>query len=94
MIRFAILYFVLLVVFIGLIVGPAVAGKMILPSLEDSLSNLFGLYLLQPNDLNKDNTRGESQTGTGAPDYSGAGLTMTSSGRRSRASATGRIRLF
>jgi len=57
-IRFAILYFILLIVFVALIVGPIVAGKFLnkLPSIP--------LQLLQPTGQNNNDTSG-SQTGTG-----------------------------
>ncbi|KAI9878450.1 MAG: 1,3-beta-D-glucan synthase [Pleopsidium flavum] len=56
-IRFAILYFMLLIVFVALIVGPIVAGKFLnkLPSIP--------LQLLQPTGQNNNDTSG-SQTGT------------------------------
>ena len=50
-IRYAILYFVLLVVFLGLVVAPAVAGKY-LPSL-----GTIPLELLQPTGLNNNDTQ-------------------------------------
>lgn len=75
-IRYAILYFVLLVIFVGLIAGPIAAGPMVPKSLTASL-NSKPFYLIQPNGLNNDDTQGTKQTGTGAPDYSGAALTMT-----------------
>lgn len=92
-VRYAILYFVLFVVFIALIVGPAVAGKYVPESLTDSLSNIAGMRLVQPNGQNKDNTNSTSQTGTGMNGYSGAGIKSTSTGRNG-ATSTGRIRLF
>jgi 1,3-beta-glucan synthase len=50
-IRYAILYFVLLVVFIALIVGPVVAGKfMEVPKLT------LPIDLIQPTGLNNNNT--------------------------------------
>lgn len=54
MIRYAILYFVLLVIFIALIVGPVVAGKYL------DFSNLdFPMQLLQPTGLNNNDTSAE-----------------------------------
>ncbi|OTA65932.1 glycosyltransferase family 48 protein [Hypoxylon sp. EC38] len=72
-IRYAILYFVMLVVFLALIVGPAVGGKQIGPSLTNSLKSL-PLPLAQPVDQDNNDTRNRTQTGTGMPGYSGAGL--------------------
>ena len=82
--RYAVLYFVLLVVFIALLVGPIVAGSKILtPSLEKNIP----MYLFQPVGLNNNDTQNYTETGTGA-----------SSGLSSTASATGgsnnRVRLF
>ncbi|KAH6989456.1 1,3-beta-glucan synthase component-domain-containing protein [Ilyonectria sp. MPI-CAGE-AT-0026] len=91
-IRYAILYFVLLVLFVALIVGPAVAGKMVPDSLTSSLSDIAGFRLMQPNNLDKDNTNASSQTGTGMVGYTGAGLkTTTTSGS---SGATAKIKLF
>ncbi|PKS10859.1 hypothetical protein jhhlp_002616 [Lomentospora prolificans] len=59
--RFAILYFVMLVVFVGLIVGPVVAGSKI-PT--DSIGILKDYKLIQPVDQNNNNT---SEEPTGAP---------------------------
>lgn len=80
-IRYSILYFVLFVVFLALIVGPAVAGKYI-PT-EDMLGMLKDQDLLQPTGLDNDDTHGSSLTGTGNPTYSGVGLSTTA-----RATAT------
>ncbi|KAH8653331.1 1,3-beta-glucan synthase component-domain-containing protein [Xylariales sp. PMI_506] len=66
-IRYAILYFVLLVVFVALIVGPVVAGKMI-PS---SLTSMIKYDLIQPTGQDNDNTMNDTQTGTGAKSYHG-----------------------
>lgn len=71
-IRYAVLYFVLLVVFLGLIVGPVVLKKFV------SDDNLQGYYekaiimkmpLMQPNFMDMQNTNGSAETGTGAADY-------------------------
>ncbi len=74
--RYAVLYFTLLVVFVGMIVGPAVAGKNIPDSVENSLSG-FGMKLFQPVDQDNDDTMGEDETGTGNPEYSGARKTSS-----------------
>lgn len=63
--RYAVLYFTMLVVALALVVGPAVAGKIILDgtsSLTDDPSSLF--YLMQPTGLNRNDTNGTQQTGT------------------------------
>ena len=91
-VRFAILYFVLLVVFLGIIIAPAVIGEKILPaSLKSTLSNIAGYNLLQPVGFNHDNTNGTKQTGTGAPHYTGILLSLES--KTSKATGTGKIRL-
>lgn len=58
-IRYAILYFVLLVVFIAVMVGPVVAGKYVPSSLLTSIP----MDLVQPTGLNNNDTK-ESTTGT------------------------------
>ncbi|KAJ4292915.1 1,3-beta-D-glucan synthase [Collariella sp. IMI 366227] len=64
-IRYAILYFVLFVIFLALVVGPAVAGKKIpLGSISD-ISMIKDLGLFQPTSMNSDDTWGRTQTGTG-----------------------------
>ncbi|KAI0895057.1 glycosyltransferase family 48 protein [Annulohypoxylon nitens] len=73
-IRYAVLYFVMLVVFVALIVAPAVGGKQIGPSLEKNLSKL-PIPLAQPGpDQDHDDTKNRTQTGTGRIGYSGPGL--------------------
>ena len=78
----------MLVVFIGLIVGPIVAAKPI----TSGTSTLFtgeGIIgqLLQPVGLDHNDTRGTNQTGTGDPSRSGAQVTASTS-------VTAKIRLF
>jgi 1,3-beta-glucan synthase len=68
--RFAVLYFVMLIVFVGLIVGPVVGGKSVGKSLTDMVPS--SLNLLQPTDLDNDDTRGDTPTGTGRDGYTGA----------------------
>ncbi|KAL2210638.1 hypothetical protein CC79DRAFT_525327 [Sarocladium strictum] len=88
-IRFAVLYFVMLVVFLALVVGPAVAGDKIMPSLPQQLQPgeklLDMFYLAQPYDQNNTDTNSTQLTGTGAPGYS----TRTENSR-----ATDKVRLF
>ncbi|KAK4124571.1 glycosyltransferase family 48 protein [Parathielavia appendiculata] len=69
-IRYAILYFVLLVVFLALIVGPSVGSRFIDLEKMSLPSILKQQHLLQPS-LDHDDTRGTLVTGTGATDYSG-----------------------
>ncbi|KAM7221933.1 glycosyltransferase [Rhypophila decipiens] len=70
--RYAVLYFLMFVVFMALLIAPSLLGSKIpLDSIKKSIPSTFD-GLLQPNngDL-RDNTRGETETGTGAPDYTG-----------------------
>jgi 1,3-beta-glucan synthase len=85
-IRYSILYFALLIIFIGLIVGPIVAGPLLPANLGDQV-NGFGFALYQPNNQNQNDTQGTKQTGTGSPNYTGAGLTMTQSGAAATATS-------
>jgi 1,3-beta-glucan synthase len=73
--RFAILYFVLLIVALALIVGPIVAGKQVL---TDSLIKSIPMDLYQPNNLNNNDTQGRNETGTGAVSSGGAAQTSAS----------------
>ncbi|OAA73747.1 1,3-beta-glucan synthase component GLS1 [Cordyceps fumosorosea ARSEF 2679] len=70
-IRFAILYFVLFVLFLALVVAPGVIGKkvlgdMIFKALYDRNGGPAGMYLLQPWGLDHNNTDGKTETGTKA----------------------------
>jgi 1,3-beta-glucan synthase len=85
-IRYAILYFVLLVVFIALLVGPGVAGKYVPSSVFDMLDST---KLVQPTGLLNDNTRNRTATGTGATDYTGV-LASSISASRAAAKNTGK----
>ncbi len=84
-IRYAILYFVLLVVILALIIGPAVAGKYI-PTFN--LSLLSDNHLVQPTGLDNDDTQGRNATGTGAVPYTGV-LASAMSASAAAAKATG-----
>jgi 1,3-beta-glucan synthase len=95
-IRFAIMYYAMLVLFLALIVGPAVAGPKFVSG--DTISNVIDgilpdLRLVQPNGQDHDNTNSTMLTGTGRvdPPYSGV-LAQSSSTDGSR--PTDRIRLF
>ncbi|TAQ85822.1 hypothetical protein B7494_g5835 [Chlorociboria aeruginascens] len=84
--RYAVLYFVMLIVFVALLVGPIVGGKSLdLASLTSSLGSTFS-QLIQPTGQNNNDTRGRNQTGTGAVSN---GATASAS-----AGATAKIRLF
>lgn len=81
--RYAILYFVLLVLFLALLVGPIVAGSKIVSA---SLTDKIPMELYQPVGLNNNDTRGTNETGTGAAS-NGATASSTSTG-------VAKIRLF
>ncbi|KAJ9148570.1 Glycosyltransferase family 48 protein [Pleurostoma richardsiae] len=90
-VRYAILYFVLLVIFVALIAAPLIAGK----NLNLNLQILSDQHLIQPTGLNNDDTDGHSQTGTGMVGYTGAYTSSTTA--TSAAETTGsnnRIRLL
>lgn len=61
--RYAILYFILLIVFLALLIGPIVAGSNIISA---SLVKDIPLELYQPVGLNNNDTRNRTETGTGA----------------------------
>lgn len=78
-IRYSILYFTLLVIFVGLMVGPSVAGSKIpLDSLEKLASDMALPGLFQPSGQNNNDTQNRTETGTAAPSYSGVGVKATS----------------
>lgn len=100
MIRYAILYFVLLVIFVALIVGPIVAGKQI-PSTELDVINSFGggnmilrqyPWKLGPSGDN-DDTRGRLETGTKATNYSGVWTPTTTSDYHARPTSNAERRM-
>lgn len=68
--RYAALYFLMLAVFVGLIVGPVVAGGFI-PDDVTELASFGDMDLFQPTNLNNDDTQSTTLTGTGAASYSG-----------------------
>lgn len=87
-IRYAILYFTILIVFVALLAGPTVGGKYISKDTLNDLDSKMPIEgLFQPNngDL-MNNTKNRTETGTGAPGYSGVALkTMTKSAADSEA---------
>lgn len=90
-IRYAVLYFVLLVVFLGLIVGPVVLKKIIT---DTALAGYYRtaiiskMPLMQPNFLSMQNTNASVETGTGALDYTYPSGYGPSSSSGSTAAAT------
>lgn len=93
--RYATLYFLLFIVFVGLIAGPVIVGNQgLLPEdLGDTLT-IGNMYLMQPTGLDNDNTQGEKETGTGAPDYSGVYTPTSAAEDAEESEAANRIRLF
>jgi 1,3-beta-glucan synthase len=91
-IRYAILYFVLLVVFVGLIAGPVAYRKVVseatLKGWYNSLNISKNMPLMQPNFLNNANTHASSETGTANPTYSYPSNYGPSSGTDSSAQST------
>jgi len=85
--RYAVLYFALLVLFLALVVGPIVASSQITNA---TASLNVPMQLLQPVGLKNNDTRNETQTGTGAAGYSN-GAVKTTSGS---SAATAKVRLF
>ncbi|KAL2144732.1 hypothetical protein VTI28DRAFT_8670 [Corynascus sepedonium] len=94
-IRYAILYFILFVVFLALIVGPAVAGKYVPSSMFDMLKDNSSLSsLLQPTGLDNNDTRGRTPTGTAADNYTGVGTSTRTSATATATSEAERRALF
>lgn len=73
-VRYAVLYFVLFVIFVALIAGPVALKKVLkegdLKKFYETV-NLKGSIgpLMQPNFLKNDDTQASSDTGTGAASY-------------------------
>ncbi|KAL3426160.1 1,3-beta-glucan synthase component FKS1 [Phlyctema vagabunda] len=73
--RYAILYFIMLIVFLALLVAPILVGKKLL---SDSLIKSIPLDLMQPHGLNNNDTRNRNATGTGAAATASASSTGNS----------------
>lgn len=93
-IRWTIIYFVMLVLFLGLIIAPALAGKYLPSSIMTIFEDLAGFHLLQPKNQDRNNTNGTQATGTGMPGYTGAAFVSSTASGGSAATASGKIRLF
>lgn len=92
MLRYSLLYFGLLLLFLIILIAPSVAGKYVPSSIDSMLSST---NLIQPTGQDNNDTIGRSATGTGAADYSGAMLTMTqSSAAASATTAAAKVKLF
>ena len=74
----------MLAAFVGLIVGPIVAGSFI--NVEDQFDVPLDLY--QPAGIPNNDTRGTTETGTGAPDYSGYLATRSGLGSATETAAS------
>lgn len=72
-IRFAILYFVMFVVFLLLVIGPVIASKQLEVATILPAINVMNGPLLQPNGLNNNDTRGFEQTGPNGAGAVGGG---------------------
>ena len=68
--RFAVLYFFLFIVFMGLMIAPVFVGDKLSPALEQA-KEIVGLNLYQPNNQENDDTDGEEPTGIKGPSYTG-----------------------
>lgn len=85
------MYFILLVLFLALIVGPIVAGKNVL---TDSLISNIPQELFQPIGQNNNDTRGRNETGTGAKATNGAAATTAGSGSSASTNIARAIKLY
>lgn len=87
--RYAVLYFVMFVVFVALIAGPVVVGNLDVLNPEQQFGNLVsGMKLVQPNGLDHDDTRNETETGPKGDDYTGVALTISTFSLGGNARAT------
>ncbi|RKF54536.1 1,3-beta-glucan synthase component FKS1 [Erysiphe neolycopersici] len=85
--RYAVLYFLMLIVFLALLVGPIVAGSIILDGTSSLTSDPSKtMFLFQPVGLNNNDTNGTTETGTaingGAIETSSATTTSTNEKNR------------
>lgn len=85
-VRYSILYFSLFVLFMVLLIAPAVIGNLGL--LQDTFESMYGesfMYLMQPNNWNNNDTT-SSKTGSGLPNQAA----QTAAGSRASSSADSR----
>lgn len=85
-VRYALLYFTLFVLFMVFLIAPAVIGNLGL--LDDTFKSLQGkdfMYLMQPNDWNNNDTT-SSKTGSGLPNQAA----QTAGGRASASASSTR----
>ena len=91
-VRYALLYFTLFVLFMVLLIAPAVIGNLGL--LDDTFKSLQGndfMYLMQPSDWNNNDTT-SSKTGSGLPNQ--AAQTAAGTGRASASASSTRRAMF
>lgn len=69
--RFAVLYFVMFIVFMGLIIAPVFVGEKIPASVATEVNGMLQMNLYQPNKQDNDDTDGEEPTGIKNPLYTG-----------------------
>jgi 1,3-beta-glucan synthase len=87
-VRYAILYFTLFILFMVLLIAPAVIGNLGL--LDTTFKSLYGSdfqYLMQPSDWNNNDTT-SSKTGSGLPNQ--AAQTAGSTGKASASASSTR----
>lgn len=100
MVRFAILCYTMLVLFLALVVGPSVVGQNMDIDIQGMVPSL-PFRLIQPNDLDHNNTNGTTLlTGTGAESYTGyleqsrISASLASASDKSRSRPSNRIKLI
>lgn len=69
--RFAVLYFVLFIVFMGLMIAPVFVGTLLPKTISEKAQDIMGMNLYQPNNQDHDDTNFEEPTGIKSPNYSG-----------------------
>lgn len=88
-IRYAVLYFSLFVVFVGLIAGPVIVGNQELfpKALYKKLSSDEFMVIAQPTGFVKDDTKNETETGING----GEGTATTGNARATASSGSNRL---
>lgn len=75
MIRYAILYFIMFIIFVVLIIGPVIARNYI-----GNLGDNLPLHLMQPTGQNNNDTLGSQKTGSFINGFVSSGPTASSNG--------------
>ncbi|KAF2144472.1 glycosyltransferase family 48 protein [Aplosporella prunicola CBS 121167] len=78
-IRYSILYFTLILVFVLLIAGPLIAAKFVSGLPTNSSLGLSNMYIIQPTGMGNNDTRGTVETGTAADGAAATGGAAASS---------------